>query len=202
MKKGLLIILSGPSGVGKGTVLKYILEDKEHFYYSISATTRPMRHEDTDGVTYFFMSREEFEAKIERGEMLEYAEYVENLYGTPKAPIDKALDEGKHVILEIETQGALKVMEKRPDAVSIMLVPPDAETLLKRLTNRKTESAEKINKRMKQAKFELSHFYDYDYVVINRDDAAADAARDILEIISAESKKTARNGEIKDNYFT
>ena len=202
MKKGLLIIVSGPSGAGKGTVLKHILADTDHFYYSVSATTRPMRPGDVDGVSYHFISREEFEKKIARDEMLEYAEYVGNLYGTPLAPIEKNLSEGKHVILEIETQGALKVMEKRPDAVSIMIVPPDAKTLLKRLTDRETESAETIQKRMEQAKFELSHFYDYDYVVINRDGADDVAAADILNIVDAEMKKTSRNGEIKDNYFT
>ncbi|MBO4353985.1 MAG: guanylate kinase [Clostridia bacterium] len=202
MKKGLLIIISGPSGSGKGTVLAHIIKDKEHFYYSVSATTRKMRPNDVDGVTYLFISREEFEKKIARGEMLEYAEYVGNLYGTPQEPIDKALDAGKNVILEIETQGALKVMAKRPDAISIMLVPPDAKTLRDRLSKRETENEETIARRLKQAEFELSHFNDYDYVVINRDNADEDAAKEILGIIKAEAAKTSRNGDVKENYFT
>lgn len=201
MKRGLLIIISGPAGSGKGTVIAELMKNSEDFVYSVSATTRKPRPTDVEGVSYYFVSREEFEKKIERGEMLEYAEYVGNYYGTPRIPVEKSLEAGKNVILEIETQGALKVKASAPDAVAIMLLPPDGKTLRARLEGRGTEVPEIIERRMQTARNEVASLEKYDYVVINVNNAPEKAAEQIREIINAEKLKTARNLQIKDNYF-
>ena len=138
MKKGLLFVISGPSGTGKGTVMKHLLETGEYFY-SVSATTRKPRPEDKEGVTYYFVTREQFEEKIASGEMLEYAEYSGNYYGTPKFAVENALASGKNVILEIETKGALQVREKMPEAVLIFILPPDIATLRARLEGQRDQ---------------------------------------------------------------
>ena len=144
-ERGLLIVLSGPSGVGKGTVRKAIFErDDNEFQYSVSMTTRPMREGEVDGVDYYFRTKEEFEAMIEAGEMLEYAEYVGNYYGTPLTYVNQTLDEGKDVFLEIEVQGAQQVKEKVPDGVFIFLTPPDLAELKARIVGRGTDSPEVI----------------------------------------------------------
>lgn len=140
-KKGILIILSGFSGVGKGTVVRRLLSDYDNYALSISATTRKPREGEEDGVSYFFKSKEEFEQMIKEDSFIEHARYVENYYGTPKAYVQEQLDAGKDVILEIEIQGALKVKEKYPDALMLFLVPPDAQTLKERLVGRGTETA-------------------------------------------------------------
>ena len=144
-KKGILIILSGFSGVGKGTVVRRLLSDYDNYALSISATTRKPREGEEDGVSYFFKSKEEFEQMIKEDSFIEHARYVENYYGTPKAYVQEQLDAGKDVILEIEIQGALKVKEKYPDALMLFLVPPDAQTLKERLVGRGTETADVIH---------------------------------------------------------
>lgn len=201
MKRGLLIIISGPAGSGKGTVIAELMKRSDEFVYSVSATTREPRPGEIDGKSYYFVSREQFEEKIERGEMLEHAEYVGNLYGTPRDAVERSLDAGRHVILEIETQGALKVKEKCRDAVSIMLLPPDGKTLRERLEGRGTESAEVVERRMQTARREVMKLGRYDYIVINENDSAAKAADEIRKIIDVELMKTSRNLDFKEKYF-
>jgi len=201
MKKGLLIIVSGPAGSGKGTVLSKLMAGCDEYVYSVSATTRKPRETDIEGVTYSFITREQFEEKIARGEMLEYAEYVGNYYGTPKAPVEAALESGKNVVLEIETKGAEQVMKNAPDALSIMILPPNGKTLRERLEGRGTETPDVIERRMETARGEVKKLPLYDYVVINNDGAADEAAELIRSIIAAEKSKTKRNTDIADNYF-
>ena len=201
MKRGLLLIISGPAGSGKGTVISELMKSSDDFRYSVSATTREPRPGEVDGESYFFVSREQFEDKIARGEMLEYAEYVGNLYGTPRDAVEAALDAGKHVILEIETQGALQVMKKCQDAVSVMILPPDGKTLRARLEGRGTESQDVIERRMETARREVMKLGRYDYLVINENNSPAKAAEEIRKIIDAELMKTSRNLTFKETYF-
>ena len=197
-KKGLLVILSGPAGSGKGTVGGR-LRELSPFEFSVSATTRAPRPGEIDGVHYHFITKEDFKQKIETGEMLEHAEYVGNYYGTPKAPVDAALSEGKNILLDIEVQGALQIKEKMPDAVMIYILPPDYETLLSRIRGRGTETEEVIQKRMTQARGEIEVFDQYDYIVTNDDFDRA--AHDILAILKTEQLRTSRNMDIKENFF-
>lgn len=182
MKKGLLIVVSAPSGCGKGTILREILKDNK-YYYSISSTTREPRKEDIDGVTYNFVTREKFEEDIKSGAMLEYAEYCGNYYGTPKKLVDENLNNGKHVILEIEVQGAKKVKVLRPDAKFIFIAPPSIQELERRLRKRNSETEEVINERVNQAKEELTHIKDYDYTIVNGE--LNDAIDDFKSIVRA-----------------
>lgn len=199
MKKGLLFVISGPSGTGKGTVMKHLLETGEYFY-SVSATTRAPRPEDKEGVTYYFVTREQFEEKIAAGEMLEYAEYSGNYYGTPKSAVESALEAGKNVILEIETKGALQVREKMPEAVLIFILPPDIKTLRARLEGRGTESREVIDLRMSQVKREIALFPEYDYAVVNENGKAKEAAEEIMLIAGAERLRASRNADFAKNF--
>jgi guanylate kinase len=199
MKKGLLFVVSGPSGTGKGTVMKHLLETGEYFY-SVSATTRSPRPEDKEGVTYYFVTRAQFEEKIAAGEMLEYAEYSGNYYGTPKFAVEKALSEGKNVILEIETKGALQVREKMPEAVLIFILPPDIGTLRARLEGRGTESAEVIDLRMAQVKREVALLPSYDYAIVNEDGKVLEAAEEIMRIAHTERLRASRNTELAKNF--
>lgn len=182
MEKGLLFVVSAPSGCGKGTILKEILKD-DKFYYSVSQTTRNPRNNEVDGINYHFITREQFEENIKNDAMLEYAQYCDNYYGTPKKPVDDNLNNGKHVILEIEVQGASKIRELRPDAKFIFIVPPSIQELERRLRKRNTENEEVIQKRINQAKEELPHSTDYDYVVVNGE--LHDAIADFKAIIRA-----------------
>lgn len=184
-ERGLLIVLSGPSGVGKGTVRKALFEKEDnHFEYSISMTTRQMREGEVEGVDYFFRSKEDFEKLIDEGKMLEYAEYVGNYYGTPLDYVNKTLDEGKDVFLEIEVQGAMKVKEKMPDGVFIFLTPPDFSELKARIVNRGTDALSVIEERMKKAKEEIEMMRHYDYAVVN--DEVELAVQRIKKIIESE----------------
>ncbi len=200
MKKGLLFVISGPSGTGKGTVMKHLLETGEYFY-SVSATTRAPRGEDKEGVTYYFVTREQFEEKIAQGEMLEYAEYSGNYYGTPKFAVENALAAGKNVILEIETLGALQVKKIMPEAVLIFILPPDIETLRARLVGRGTESAEVIETRMAQVQREVALLGEYDYAVVNENGKSEEAAKAIMGIAASEKLRASRNKELQEKFL-
>ena len=190
-QRGLLIVLSGPSGVGKGTVRKELFSQANTNYeYSISMTTRNPREGEVDGVDYFFKSREEFEALIEQGGLLEHAEFVGNYYGTPLAYVNETLDAGRDVFLEIEVQGAKQIREKAPDALFIFLAPPSLSELKSRLVGRGTETAEVIAKRIATAEEELEMMSLYDYVVEN--DEVANACDKINAIIKAEHCRRER----------
>lgn len=197
-KKGLLFIISGPAGSGKGTIVSRVRELAQ-FDFSVSATTRKPRPTEVDGVHYYFIDKADFEQKIADGEMLEYAQYVGNYYGTPKKPVDDALANGRNIVLDIEVKGALQVKEKMPDAVMIYILPPDYETLLARIRGRGTESEEVIQKRMAEARIEIETFPKYDYVVIN--DTIEQAATDVLSILHTEKMRTMRNLDIKEKFF-
>lgn len=190
--RGLLIVLSGPSGVGKGTVRKALFEmPEQEFVYSVSMTTRAPRPGEVDGVDYYFVSKEEFERQIAAGNLLEYAEFVGHYYGTPKDKVEEQLNKGKEVILEIEVNGANQVREKCKDAVFIFLVPPTRRALYDRLKNRGTECEERIMARINKANKEFRLAHQYDYIVVN--DEIYNAADRIMAIIRAEHAKTFRS---------
>ena len=194
MKRGKTFIVSGPSGVGKSTVLKALLEQRRDVYFSVSATTREMRPGEEDGVHYHFLEVDTFRQWIARGEFLEYAEYVGNFYGTPKRYVDEAMDRGEDVILDIEIQGAIQVKSKRPETVSIFIAPPSWEELEHRLTLRGTDSPEKVQKRLLRAKVEFQTAHTYDYFVIN--DNVDNAVRELEAIMTAEHCKPKDRMEI------
>lgn len=188
MKKGRLIVISGPSGVGKGTVVRALLERDPQLRVSVSATTRPMRPNEIDGVHYYFISHEKFEEMIAQDLFLEYAQYVGNYYGTPEAPVDRMLEQGFDVILEIEVQGGLQVMKRRPDAISVFLVAPSFEVLAARLRGRGDTDEEKMLMRLQQARMEYLVASQYQYVVVN--DRLEDAVSDVQAILRADAIKT------------
>lgn len=191
MKRGVLIVVSGPSGVGKGTVRKALFEEPDiDFQYSISMTTRQPRDGEVNGEDYFFVTREAFEQKIEDGEMLEYAEYVGNYYGTPKSFIDDTLASGRDVLLEIEVQGALQVKEKMPEGAYIFLTPPDLRALKERLIMRGTEQLDVIDRRVHAATKEIQMMAKYDYAVVN--DEVSLAVQRIKDIIKVERLRVNR----------
>lgn len=181
---GLLIVFSGPSGAGKDTILKKLLESSQNIKLSISATTRNPRTGEQDGVDYHFLTKEKFLQLIEKDEMLEHAEYCGNFYGTPSAPIENWMNGGNDVILEIEVQGGAQIKKKRPSCVSIFILPPTIQELEQRLRARNTENEETIQKRMAVAREEIKLAKNYDYVVIN--DTVENAVNEIHTIISAE----------------
>ena len=194
MKTGKTFIISGPSGVGKSTVLRELLRDRDDLYFSISATTRTPREGEINGVHYHFMDVESFRKWIAMDQFLEYAEYVGNFYGTPKKFVDDAMEAGKDVILDIEIQGAIQVCSKRPDTVRIFIAPPSWDALEQRLTGRGTDSPEKIQKRLVRAKVELQTADTYDYFVIN--DTVENAVREINAIMLAEHCRPSERMEI------
>lgn len=200
-EKGILLVISGPAGTGKGTVVSNILARSDDFALSVSATTRAPRYNEVDGVQYHFLSRAQFEQKIEDGQMLEYAEYVGNYYGTPRERVMEMLETGTNVILEIEVVGAMKIKKLLPDAVTVLLLPPDFKTLEARLRGRKTNTEEDIQNRMQQAKLEIGNFASYDYIVINEDGASDDAALKIISIVDAERHRTMRNLHIPADFL-
>ena len=190
-ERGLLIVFSGPSGVGKGTVRQEIFSTHDHkFEYSVSMTTRAQRPGEVDGKDYFFRSREEFEELIRNGQMLEYAEYVGNYYGTPLTYVNETLDKGIDVFLEIEVQGALQVKKKVPDAVFIFLTPPDLNELEERLVGRGTDSEEVIAQRIERAREEIALMSEYDYAIVN--DEVPLAAERVKRVIEAEHFRVDR----------
>ena len=180
-KKGKLVVISAPSGTGKGTVINKLLKLQPDLAFSVSATTRKPRQGETDGKEYFFITKERFKEMIENNEFLEYAEYVGEFYGTPVKSIKEYIDSGKTVILDIEVQGAKQVMAKDIEATTIFLVPPDMEELEKRLRGRGTDSDEKVISRLNRAKQEINEKHHYNHTVIN--DNSAHAAKEILSII-------------------
>lgn len=189
--RGMLIVLSGPSGVGKGTVRKAIFDSNDNdFQYSISMTTRKPRPGEVNGFDYFFVSKEEFEHQIQTGGMLEYAKYVDNYYGTPLKYVNETLDSGKDVFLEIEVNGAMQVRSKCPDGVFIFLTPPDLDELKQRLIHRGTDSMEVINKRIHKAFSEIQMMQNYDYAVVN--DEVPNAVEKIKDIIRTERLRVTR----------
>lgn len=195
------MVVSGPAGSGKGTVIKLLREKDPGIALSVSATTRSPRPGEVDGVQYFFITREEFERRIADGEILEHTEYCGNLYGTPAEGVRRVLDAGGDIVLEIEVDGAGQIKKKFPDAVTVMLIPPNGETLEARLRGRGTETEEVIQKRMAKARIEIGMAPQYDYVVVNGDDAAGECA-DLLEsILNAEHSKAERMTDVTDAFF-
>ena len=199
-QKGLLVVISGPAGSGKGTVNAHLLETGR-FAYSVSATTRAPRPGEVDGVNYHFISKSDFEQRIREGDMLEYTEYCGNYYGTPRREAEAVLESGKNLILEIEVDGASQIKRKFPDAVLIMLLPPSYAVQEQRLRGRGTETEDKVLARLAQAKEELNSLPRYDYVVYNHDGGALDCAQDILEILRAEQHSVCRHPDAIEQYF-
>lgn len=188
-EKGRLIVISGPSGTGKGTVIALLMGLRDDLCLSVSLTTRAPRPGEVDGRDYFFVSREEFERRVEEGLLLEHAEFVGNCYGTPREFVEQNLEEGVSVILEIDVQGAEQVLSSCPDSVSVFILPPSGTELERRLRGRHTDSEEKIRSRLLAAKRECAEAGKYGYIVVN--DSAQAAAEEINAIITAEKCKSA-----------
>ena len=196
-EKGILIVVSGLSGSGKGTIMKEMMRQYDNYALSISATTRNPRPGEEDGREYFFKTVEEFEKMIAKDELIEYARYVDNYYGTPRAYVEEQLDAGKDVILEIEIQGALKVKEKFPETLLLFVTPPTAKELRNRLVGRGTETMDVIDFRMNRAKEEAEGMDQYDYLIIN--DVLQDCVEQMHRIIQGEHRRSFRNIEFIEN---
>ncbi len=194
MSKGVLLVISAPSGAGKGTIIKRLMDDDRSLKLSVSATTRAPRPGEIDGEDYFFLSREEFDDLVKNGEMLEHAEYVGNCYGTPKGPVERWLEDGQDVILEIDVQGGQQVKKIMPECVSIFILPPSMKELENRLRGRSTEMDAVVDARLQAAREEVRHAEEYDYVVIN--DTVDKAVEDIKTIIAAEKHRFIRVSSI------
>lgn len=186
MGKGKLVVYTGCSGVGKGTIMKELMKRDNNIKLSVSCTTRPPRDEDIEGVTYYFVSKDRFKELISEDGFLEYATFCDNYYGTPEKPVDELLEKGFDVFLEIEVDGGMQVMKKRPDCVSIFITPPSVEELESRLRNRATEDEETINKRMARAEEEMEFEKYYKYSVLNDD--VNRAVDEILSILKNEKE--------------
>lgn len=193
-KRGVLIVISGPSGAGKGTICKALLEKHEDLYLSVSATTREPRNGEIHGVNYYFLTKDEFRKRIDSNDFLEWAEVYGNYYGTPKSSVEEMLNEGKNVILEIDIQGALKVKENCEEGVFIFILPPSMQELKQRIINRGSETPESLMRRFTSAYQEINYISKYNYGVIN--DKVEDAVRKIENILIAEECRVDR---IKDN---
>lgn len=196
-RRGKTFIVSGPSGVGKSTVLRGLFAGRDDLYFSVSATTRAPREGEADGKDYHFISADRFRGMISEDAFLEYAEYVGNFYGTPKKYVDEAMDAGKDAILDIEIQGAAQVSRKRPETVRIFIAPPSWEELERRLTARGTDTPEKIRQRLLRAKVELDSARDYDYFVIN--DTVEQAVEELRAILLAEHCRPAERMDLIEN---
>lgn len=196
-RKGILIVVSGFSGAGKGTLMKKLMEDYDNYALSISMTTRTPRPGEVDGREYFFVTREQFEEKIGQDGLIEYANYCGNYYGTPRAYVEQQLEAGKDVVLEIEIQGALKIKEKFPTALLLFVMPPSAKELRRRLTGRGTETQEIIDQRMHRAIEEAQGIEQYDYIVIN--DQLEECVKELHALIGAAHNTPYRNEEFINN---
>ena len=194
--KGLLLVISGFAGTGKGTIVSMLRERYGNYALSVSATTRAPRNGEVDGVHYFFKTKEEFLQMIVEDELFEYAQYVDNYYGTPKKYVQEQMDAGKDVILEIEMQGALKIKEQFPDVVLLFVVPPDADTLEARLLGRGTETPEVVKKRLGRAVEESDYMERYDYLIVNDD--LDECVERVHAVIQSEHLRTKRNLEFME----
>ncbi len=197
MNKGRLFIVSGPSGSGKDTVLKEFFKICPEVEFSISSVTRPMRTGEVEGEKYNFISREKFELMIAEDRLLEHNVFVGNYYGTPKAPVEKCVAEGRDMIIEIDVNGAAQIREKLPEAVSVFIMPPSLEVLKQRLSGRGTETAEVIEKRIGEALREIGEAHKYDYIVVN--DVLSDAVNDLVTVIRCDRLKTDRRQQLIDS---
>lgn len=200
-ERGLLLVISGPAGSGKGTVIAELMKKDDRYCYSVSATTRAPRPGEVNGVNYHFITREDFTERISGGGMLEYTEYCGNLYGTPRREAEEALKNGRNLILEIEVKGAENIKKIFPEAVLIMLLPPSFAVQEKRLRGRGTETEEKINARLERTKEEIKQYKLYDYIVYNEDGGAEKTAEDLRAIVRAEKLRTERNEDADKRYF-
>lgn len=196
--RGKLIVVSGPSGAGKSTVIEKVMQGRSDLSFSVSATTRQPRPGEVDGKDYYFLTRAQFEEMIERGEFLEYAQYVGNLYGTPAAPVREQLEKGNSIILDIEVQGASSVRNSMAEAVTIFLTPPDFTELEARLRKRCKDTEETIRDRLERARVEFQEIPKYDYIVINDD--VDEAAEELRAIILAEQCRTADRLHLLSNH--
>ncbi len=201
MKKGLIIVISGPAGSGKGTVVKALREKMPTLGISVSATTRSPRPGEVEGVHYYFITKEEFERRIASGEILEHTYYCDNYYGTPKSELERITAEGKDIIFEIEVNGAIQIKELFPEAVAIMLLPPSAKLLESRLRGRGTETEEIIRRRLLRARDELKLLHHYDYLVVNGENMVDDCVELIRDIINSEHSRTSRMTDFAENFF-
>ncbi len=193
-QEGLLVVVSGPSGSGKGTILNLLMKQNDKVRSSISATTRKPREGEADGVNYFFKSVDEFQEMIKKQELIEWVEYCNNYYGTPKAYIENTKNQGFDVILEIEVEGAVNIKKKYPDCVLVFILPPSFDELKKRIENRGTENDKVIEQRLERAKKEIEYIKYYDYVIIN--DVLQDAVDNLNSILKSERFKFSRNADI------
>ncbi len=198
MRRGILFVVSGPSGVGKTSMIKSIISEMEDAIFSVSCTTRPKRPGEVDGEDYFFVSEEEFKRMIEEDAFLEWARVHGYLYGTPRKFVEDTVNKGKDVILDIDVQGALSVKKKVEDAVYIFIAPPSMEDLRERLEKRKTEDKEAMERRLEDARWELQLIEEFDYLIINRD--LVEAINDLKSIMRSERLKTARQKEMIEKY--
>ena len=201
MKKGLIIVISGPAGSGKGTVVKALREKMPTLGISVSATTRSPRPGEVEGVHYYFITKEEFERRIASGEILEHTYYCDNYYGTPKSELERITAEGKDIIFEIEVNGAIQIKKLFPEAVAIMLLPPSAKLLESRLRGRGTETEEIIERRLLRAREELKLLHHYDYLVVNGENMVDDCVELIRDIINSEHSRTSRMTDFAENFF-
>ena len=201
MNDSLLFIISGPAGSGKGSVVNEILKRDDRFLCSVSATSRPCLAGEVDGVNYYYLSREQFEEKIRTHGVLEYTEYCGNYYGTPASEVERAKALGKHLILEIEVDGASQIKRQRPDAVLIMVTPPSAAEQSRRLHSRGRDTEDSIERRLTRAKAELEYLKNYDYLIINEDGKLDKATDDFFAIARAEALRAARRADFAAEYF-
>jgi guanylate kinase len=197
-RKGLIIVVCGPSGVGKGTLLSEVLDSSENMRFSVSATTRAPREGEIEGVDYFFKTHADFEKMINDDELVEWVKYVDNYYGTPGKPIESSISSGTDIVLDIEVEGAQHIKKKYPDSVLIFILPPSFKELKRRIEKRGTENEEEIEKRLKRAKAELSFAKKYDYVVINDD--KNEAINEIKSIVLSEKLKVERNSGLIEKF--